>query len=138
MPGVWRPMSRSMRRTVLTLALVASLDLAGCSQASAPPANAPAQSLPQAGVEYGVIASLRPVARPIGGPGASILAAVGMGGAAGAQAAVPAETEFVIRADDGRTLSVMQPNDQDFHAGERVALSRGARTRIVRLGSPES
>jgi outer membrane lipoprotein SlyB len=127
-----------MRRTVLATALFASLDLAGCTPASAPPANAPAQLLPQTGMEYGVIASLRPVARPIGGPGTSILAAVGMGGAAGAQAAVPAETEFVIRSDDGRTLSVMQSNDQNFHAGERVALSRGARTRVVRPAPPGS
>jgi outer membrane lipoprotein SlyB len=61
-----------------------------------------------------------------------------MGAAAGAQAAVPADTEFVIRVDNGRTLSVMQANDQNFHAGERVAISRGARTRILRVGSPES
>jgi len=131
-------MSRSMRRTQLASALVALLDLAGCARAPAPVANAPAPSLPQGVVEYGVIASLRPVVRPISGPGASILAAVGMGGTAGAQAAVPNETEFVIRVDNGRTLSVMQPNDQNFHAGEHVVLSRGTRTRILRVGSPES
>ena len=40
--------------------------------------------------------------------------------------------EFIIREDDGQTVSVVQTNEERFQAGERVVLTRGARTRIGR------
>jgi outer membrane lipoprotein SlyB len=90
-------------------------------------------------MEYGIIASLRPVTQsgPHGtatGPGASILAAIGVGVPTGTGAA-PSEAEFVIRADDGRTLSIMQANDKNFRAGQRVALRGGPRMQVVSLAA---
>ena len=40
--------------------------------------------------------------------------------------------EFIIREDDGQTISVVQTNEEQFSPGERVVLTRGARTRIAR------
>jgi outer membrane lipoprotein SlyB len=66
--------------------------------------------------------------------GASILAAIGVGVPAGG-AAVAGEAEFVIRADGGRTLSIMQANDRNFRPGQRVALRGGPRMQVVSLAA---
>ncbi len=129
-------MRRPIRDIPLASPLLLALLLAGCAPHAGPVADTSHQ-VPLGGVEYGVIASLRPVAVPVDPAERRILAAIGMGPAlnrdrAANQAPPPSEMEFIIRADDGRTLSVMQPNDQDFHAGERVALSPGPRTRVAR------
>ena len=42
--------------------------------------------------------------------------------------------EFIIREDSGQTISVVQTNEEDFRPGERVILTRGARTRIGHAG----
>ena len=44
--------------------------------------------------------------------------------------------EFVIRQDDGRTISVVQTNELQLALDERVAVTRGARTRLARLPPP--
>jgi len=70
----------------------------------------------------------------------NILGAIGgaiIGGLAGTMAERSATTgeamEFIIREDDGQTISVVQTNEERFQAGERVVLTRGARTRIGRV-----
>ena len=77
----------------------------------------------------------------IGGrdPRANILGAVAgaiVGGVAGSAAegslSQGTAVEFVIREDNGRTITVVQTNEDNFQPGERVVLSRGARTRIAR------
>lgn len=113
-------------------------------------------------VSYGVIVSERPVTvqgQPtgvgamggavaggvagsyIGGrdPRANILGAVGgaiLGGVVGNAVEGGMSTgtavEFVIREDDGRTITVVQTNELNLQPGERVALTRGARTRLSR------
>jgi len=113
-------------------------------------------------VSYGVIVSMRPVAISgqghgvgtfggaaaggvagsfIGGdPRVNILAAIGgaiIGGLAGSaveRSATSGEAvEFIIREDSGQTVSVVQTNEEQFQSGERVVLTRGARTRIGRV-----
>jgi outer membrane lipoprotein SlyB len=42
--------------------------------------------------------------------------------------------EFIVRTDGGAVLSVVQANDADFHAGDRVMILRGDTTRLVRPG----
>lgn len=42
--------------------------------------------------------------------------------------------EFIIRGDDGRTISVVQTNENNFRPGERVMLTYGATTRLSRPG----
>ena len=112
-------------------------------------------------VSYGVIVSMRPVTvqarnSGLGGLGgaavgatagsfigrndvrANILGAV-IGGIAGAVAGNAIESsvsqgqamEFIIRQDNGRTVSVVQTNGQGFRVGDRVVLTRGARTHIA-------
>jgi hypothetical protein len=120
----------------LRAALLLALVLASCSPAPKQVAAIP-QPVP---MQYGIIASLRPVLQgPPSGvatdPGARILAAIGVGVPAGAGSA-PGEAEFVIRADDGRTLSIMQANDKNFRAGQRVALRGGPRMQVVSLTAP--
>ena len=111
-------------------------------------------------VAYGVIVSMRPVVvqaqnSGIGGLGgaavgatagsfignndvrANILGAI-VGGIAGAVAGNAIESsvgqdqavEFIIREDNGNTVSVVQTNGQDFRVGDRVVLTLGARTHI--------
>jgi outer membrane lipoprotein SlyB len=122
-------------RNGLRAALLPALVLASCAPAPKPVAAIP-QSVP---LEYGTIASLRPVLQAAPGgmgtdPGARIFAAIGVGIPTGAGTA-PGETEFVVRADDGRTLSIMQANDRSFRAGQRVALRGGARMQVVSLAA---
>lgn len=112
-------------------------------------------------VTYGVIVSMRPVTvqsqttgvGALGGAAvgatagsfigrndvrANILGAV-VGGVAGAVAGNAVEKsvstgqamEFIIRQDDGSTVSVVQTNEENFHPGDRVVLTRGARTHIA-------
>ena len=43
--------------------------------------------------------------------------------------------EFIIQEDNASApISVVQTNEDNFHPGERVALSRGARTTVARAG----
>lgn len=116
----------------------------------------------EARIEYGVIVSMRDVqvqGRPTGvgtlaggaagavagsliggGARAHVLGAVGgaiIGGLAGSAieqgASVGYAVEFIIREDSGQTISVVQTNEEDFQPGERVLLTRGARTRLSRV-----
>jgi outer membrane lipoprotein SlyB len=73
---------------------------------------------------------------------ANILGAVGgalVGGLVGAMAENAASTgtavEFIIQEDNsGSPISVVQTNEDNFHPGDRVVLSRGSRTRLARAG----
>ena len=115
-----------------------------------------------ASIQYGQILSMRPVTvqspnsgvgtlggAAVGGVAGSfiggnnvrgnILGAVGgaiVGGIAGTlienQSSTGTAIEFIIREDDGQTISVVQSNELGFQPGERVVLTRGARTRIAR------
>lgn len=73
----------------------------------------------------------------------NILGAVGgalVGGLVGYAAENAVSTgqavEFIIQEDNaGTPISVVQTNEDNFRPGERVVLSRGARTRIARVGT---
>jgi outer membrane lipoprotein SlyB len=76
-----------------------------------------------------------------GDPRTNVLGAIGgaiVGGLAGNAIEKSANTgnavEFIIREDNGQTISVVQTNEENFRPGERVVLTRGARTRIARAG----
>lgn len=58
----------------------------------------------------------------------TILGALGGAGPAAAAACC----EFILRAEDGRTWSVVQGNPDGLRVGERVALVADRRTRLVR------
>ena len=42
--------------------------------------------------------------------------------------------EFIVRADDGATLSIVQPNGPGLHAGDRVLIERDSNTHLARPG----
>jgi outer membrane lipoprotein SlyB len=91
------------------------------------PAPAPAPTAVR-GV-HGVIVSRRPIEATGTGVRGTILGAVGEpAGAAGQGAAV----EFIVREDDGQTVSVVQADAAGLMPGERVVLSAGGRTRLSR------
>lgn len=75
-----------------------------------------------------------------GDPRSNILGAVGgaiIGGLAGnaieGGMSRGNAVEFIIREDNGQTISVVQTNEEHFREGDRVVLTRGARTRIAPL-----
>jgi outer membrane lipoprotein SlyB len=102
------------------------------------------------GALSGTIVAMRPLAaqaRNAGGAsflGASavrttILGAIGggvAGGAAASQIDDGRAVEFIIRQDDGETVSIVQANEDNFRLGERVAIARGARARLARGAPP--
>jgi len=118
-------------RPIAALSLLAGL--AAC--APAPPAipYAAGDAVRIAQVGTGVIVAMRQEevqGNPAGGARARIVSVVG--GGAG-QRDTRAAVEFIIRTDDGQTISVVQANEDRFRPGERVLLARGgARTRIQR------
>jgi hypothetical protein len=108
--------------------------LAGCAPNSAP---APAAVAPaaEAGSRYGVIVAERPLRPGASGAGdvrGAILAK--LGGAAVVQpiAGTAEEAEFIVRAEDAQTLSVVQDNPQHLRPGERVLIHAGPRTWLSR------
>lgn len=110
----------SVRLSLVNLTCLLAVGLAGCGPGSPPPPPAaPA-------LELGTIVSVRPVLAPPAAAARILIAAPGDG------ATERRAFEFIIRTDDGRTLSVVQSNDANFRIGDRVALTAGARTRLAR------
>jgi outer membrane lipoprotein SlyB len=144
----------------LALAIVLT-PLAACAPTNTNTTYAANEIGRTADVTYGVIVSMRPVTvqaqntgiGALGGAAvgatagsfigrndvrANILGAVA-GGLVGAVAGNAVEksvntgdaVEFIIRQDDGSTVSVVQTNEDGFRPGDRVVLTRGARTHIA-------
>lgn len=102
----------------------ALLLLAGCAtQTKSPVSNA--QAPPPAGMP-GTILAMRPVPAEPPEPTRVLLSSLG-GQNAQADSAV---YEFIIRTENGTTMSIVQPLTNGLHPGERVSILRGAETRI--------
>ncbi len=78
-----------------------------------------------------------------GGTRSNILGAVGgavLGGVAGSaaeEAITSGEAiEFIVQLDDGRSLAIVQKNEDNLSVGERVMVLQGGQTRIVRDTAP--
>ena len=102
------------------------LSLAGCAAAVVRPAAVPASAALRPGpdADQGTIIALRPVPTGDSQPVAGLLRQLGpTAPAAGAM-------EFIVQADDGTTLSVVQPAEPALRRGSRVGIERGAQTRI--------
>lgn len=114
---------RSFRSAGIVLPLLA---LGGCAIGHASTAmTAPGIANPAA---QGVILSARHVILQIAGGQNGVLGALGAPQSEG-MAMAPA-TEFIIRQDNGRIVSVLQPVPNDFRPGERVRIIRGVETRL--------
>ena len=99
------------------------------SLAMCAPAPSSKVLVPPAPFASGRILLARPVAAPAAdGP----LRAVLFEEAGGAGQAAP--VEFIVRTDDGLTLSIVQDNGPGFQAGDRVVILRGDRARLARPG----
>jgi outer membrane lipoprotein SlyB len=156
-------MTRIDRLIAATLLAVPMLGAAGCAPRETNTTYSGEDIGRTATVSYGRIVSMRPVAvhaEPTGagalGGGAlggvagsfighdnvstNILGAIGgavvgglLGNAVEGQAGHGTAMEFIIREDDGQTISLVQTNEEHFQPGERILLTRGARTRIARV-----
>ena len=116
----------------LMVLLGAAMTVAGCAAkpvvVSAPP--------PAVDVSYATIVSIRPVVMATG-KGTDLLSAMG---------GVPAsdvqnfrhgqEMEFILRVEgEAQPVSVVQGNEMQFRAGDRVVIMRDGRTRLRRAGA---
>ncbi len=148
------------RTAALASVLALSLGVAACAPTNTDTTYSAADIGRPAQIAYGVIVSMRPVTvqgQPngvgtvagaavgatagsfIGGSSVrgNILGAIGgavIGGLAGHAIAGGVSTgqavEFIIRQDNGQTISVVQTDEENFRPGDRVVLTFGARTRI--------
>jgi outer membrane lipoprotein SlyB len=102
--------------------------LTGLSSCATPPPRPAGEEVRQ--LTYGVIVSRRPIEAAAGGAmRGSILGALGSGpSASGAPAAL---SEFIIRQDNGQTVSIVQADTGGLRPGERVVLSLGPRTLLA-------
>jgi outer membrane lipoprotein SlyB len=130
--------SRARAAAAANAMLGAMLGVAGCAHPSATAAGSGVARIDTATVGFGTIASIRPVpaqfagAVGVGGVHRSILDAIGAAGRVPQGPTRAPAVEFIIRAADGRTLSVVQGNDLHFHPGEQVVLTDGAPGRLAR------
>jgi outer membrane lipoprotein SlyB len=119
------------------LALIALLGVSACAPGNTGGAStAGAISGAERGT-YGVIVSRRPIAgaEHPGAAGRDVRASIlGAVGAAAGQGAEQAAFEFIVREDDGQTVSVVQTDEAGLRPGDRVLLSMGTRTRLSRAG----
>lgn len=112
-----------MRHPSRFLCLIAIAAIAGCS-----PANSPKVTASPATASTGTILLLRTVAARSERPAALRAVLQTDGG----QADSRPTAEFIVRADDGAVLSIVQENAAGFRAGDRVAILRTDQTRLAR------
>jgi len=87
------------------------------------------------GVVGSLIGGRDPRANFIGAIGGAILGGVA-GNAIEKSNSTTQAVEFIIQEDNApQPISVVQTNEADFHPGERITLTHGARTRLMRLAN---
>ena len=150
--------SHAIRRPLPGLLVAVALALAACAPTNTNTTYSGAETGRTAQISYGTLVSMRGItlqnpstgAGTLGGTAVSgvgvrgnILGAVGgaiVGGLAGTavESSVSTEqaVEFIIQEDNAAApISVVQSNELNFRLGERILLTRGARTRIARVGA---
>lgn len=114
------------------IVVVALLEMQACSP-TGPVAAPGAGPVGGSSMTQGVIVSLRANPAQWGGDiRGAILGAIGGGVASDALARDGGATEFIVRQDDGQTISVVQTNTDNFHPGDRVVLTRSPSTHVAR------
>jgi len=113
-----------LARYLLSLVMLAGI--AGCA-----PASTPTPAVQPTPVGTGTILSMRAVE-----PHADVepLRAALLTDGSGQGDDNRAMVEFIVRADDGATLSIVQSNAAAFRKGDRVVILHGDRTRLARPG----
>ena len=116
-----------MRQTRSLLGLTVLVGIAGCAPASVPRVAVQ----PAATGAGGIILSMRAVTSHASmQPLQAALRANGVGSDDPRQSLV----EFIVRGDNGATLSIVQANDAGFHAGDRVVILRDTTAHLARPG----
>ena len=113
-----------MRILAFCLGILALVVLGGCAR-PAPLATNPSPAPQSTPFSAGTILSMRAVSTSTGSaPWRAALLAAASGSTGGSTASEPAAPliEFIVRADDGATLSIVQPNNLDLHMGDRVMI----------------
>jgi len=100
--------------------------LTGCATHAEQPVPVVAQTGASHAGLRGIILAMRPVPTANAAPARVLLS--GLDAPNGIDAA--SVYEFIIRTDDGSTISIVQPRMNGMHAGEPVTIVRGAETRI--------
>lgn len=144
--------------------MLAAVVLAGCGSAPSASSYSRNQALQAQNVEKGKIVSMRAVqvegtksgvgsgagavaggvagsfigggwrSNVLGAVGGAILG--GVGGSAAEEAITSSTgTEFVVQLDNGRTIAVVQANDENLAPGDRVMVLQGGQTRVVSDGA---
>lgn len=116
----------TLRLTRYLLSLVTLAGIVGCA-----PANPPKSAVQPTAAGTGTILSMRAVAPHAG---AAPLRAALLAGGSGQDDENRALVEFIVRTDDGATLSIVQSNTDGFRNGDHVIIVRGDRTRLARPG----
>ncbi|MGH7056768.1 MAG: hypothetical protein ACREFZ_02645 [Acetobacteraceae bacterium] len=122
--------------------VLVAIGLVSCAPAAPDAMHGRTAAGPAAQVTYGTIVAERSAKfGEASGMGASILAALGdaaPGDAApddvGDEASSSSETEFIVRQDDGRIVSIVQSAEPQLVAGERVMIVHGGETRLAPAG----
>jgi outer membrane lipoprotein SlyB len=126
----------TLRYRRLCLGLVVMAAVAGCAPTTqAPPAsNTTGQP---ATTRNGTILSMRKVTPPAGQDSwRKLLVGSGDMQRAGDSNAAPL-TEFIVRTDDGSTLSIVQANALGLHTGDRVVILRDTGAHLARPDAAE-
>jgi outer membrane lipoprotein SlyB len=110
------------------LAAALLLGLAGCAPGRPDTAQARPAAAPAMGPDSGVIVSIRPMT--VAASDTILIALNETGGGRGSRPM--AAVEFIVRANGGRTVSVVQPDADGFRPGDHVVLTGGGRTRVAR------
>ena len=121
-----------MRRSAFYAGLFVLVGMAGCAQTNRPAVSTQAPP-PKVPGSTGTILSMRNVAEPSGSAQwrtALLTAAVKTSTADGGEAAQL--VEFIVRADDGATLSIVQTNRVGLRPGDRVAILHDGGTYLAR------
>jgi outer membrane lipoprotein SlyB len=126
----------TLRYWTLCLGLVMMVAVAGCAPTN-PVTPASTTTGQPAAARNGTILSMRKVTVPAGQDswrkqlvGSSDLQRAGDSNAAPL-------TEFIVRTDDGTTLSIVQANALGLHPGDRVVILRGTGTHLARPDAAE-
>lgn len=123
-----------MRRSVVYAALFVLIGMTSCAQTNRPAVNTQA-SPPAVPVSTGTILSMRKVIELSGSEAwrTGLLAAAANTSPAN-EGYASQLMEFIVRADDGATLSVVQPNKVGLRPGDRVVILYDGRAHLARPG----
>jgi hypothetical protein len=121
----------AVKSRILCCCLIALAGSAGCSASNSPSPGAAAPVAHVASGKGGRILSMRPVTLRTGQDTWRAVLLADTGAANAAEPGNTALTEFIVRSDDGATLSIVQANTPGFRPGDRVTILQGENTRLA-------